>query len=208
MVVSATQVARDRTLHDAAVASPPHLAHLLGTPVKGPSRERDARVTRFAIRRAQLADVERVAPLFDAYRVFYQQQSDLDGARSFLRERLGRDESVVFVAESDAGDAVGFVQLYPVFSSTATPPGRVWLLNDLFVVDAMRRHGIGRALLERAERLARETGAVGLTLSTATDNLRAQRLYEAMGYRRETIFFVYNRMLIEPRSAGAQRGPG
>jgi ribosomal protein S18 acetylase RimI-like enzyme len=57
-------------------------------------------------------------------------------------------------------------------------------------------HGVARALLERAERLARETDSVGITLSTATDNLKAQRLYESMGYRRETVFFVYNRMLI------------
>lgn len=152
-------------------------------------------MTRFAIRRAELADVDRIAPLFDAYRVFYDQKSDVALAAAFLRERLAREESVVFVAEDEDGAAAGFVQLYPSFSSTATPPGRFWVLNDLFVVERLRRHGIGRALLERAERLARETDAVGLTLSTATGNLRAQRLYESMGYRRETIFFVYNRML-------------
>ena len=63
------------------------------------------------------------------------------------------------------------------------------------VAENARRRGVGRALMERSERLARETGAVGLTLSTAVDNLRAQHLYEATGYRRETVFFVYNRLL-------------
>ena len=67
-------------------------------------------------------------------------------------------------------------------------------MNDLFVVEQARKRGVGRALLERAERLARESSAVGLTLSTALDNLRAQRLYESMSYRRDTQFFVYNRM--------------
>ena len=85
---------------------------------------------------------------------------------------------------------LGFVQLYPLWSSTRTPPGRFWLLNDLFVVESARRGGVARALMLRAEQLARETGAVGLTLSTAVDNLRAQPLYESLGYVRDTGFFT------------------
>ncbi len=157
----------------------------------------------FSIRQAGTGDVDSVAPLFDAYRVFYAQRSDLEACRAFLAARIESGESVVFLAESDDGGVVGFVQLYPIFSSTTTPPGRFWLLNDLYVVPESRTHGIGRALLERAERLAQETGAVGLTLSTATDNLKAQRLYESMGYRRETVFFVYNRLLIPTAPSSA-----
>lgn len=149
---------------------------------------------RFAIRRAVVDDVTRLAPLFDAYRVFYGQPSDLEASAAFLRERIERDESAVFFAEDPDRTALGFVQLYPLFSSTTTPPGKFWVLNDLFVVEQARKRGVGRALLERAERLARESGAVGLTLSTALDNLRAQRLYESLSYRRDTQFFVYNRM--------------
>ena len=144
------------------------------------------------MRRAGVEDVEIVAPLFDAYRVFYKQRSDPGLAAAFVGDRLRRGESALFVAEDPDGEAVGFVQLYPAFSSTDAAPGPLWLLNDLYVVEERRRNGVGRALLERAERLARESGAVGLTLSTAVDNLRAQRLYEAMGYRRETVFFTYN----------------
>jgi ribosomal protein S18 acetylase RimI-like enzyme len=149
----------------------------------------------FVVRRASLEDVEPVGLLFDAYRVFYRQAADLDGAQNFIRNRLANDESVIFVAEDAEGKYLGFVQLYPTFASTTTPPGKLWLLNDLFVAENARRRGVGRALMERSERLARETGAVGLTLSTAVDNLRAQHLYEATGYRRETVFFVYNRLL-------------
>lgn len=150
---------------------------------------------RFSVRRAVIDDVALVAPLFDAYRVFYEQPSDLDAAAAFLRERLAHDESAIFLAEDPDRTALGFVQLYPLFASTTTPPGKFWLLNDLFVIESARKHGVGRALMERAERLARESGAVGLTLSTAIENLRAQRLYESMGFRRDTRFFVYNRML-------------
>jgi ribosomal protein S18 acetylase RimI-like enzyme len=142
------------------------------------------------VRQAGPADVDLVAPLFDAYRQFYRQPSDLALAREFLAERLDRQESVIFLAERD-GCAVGFVQLYPLFSSTAARPRRLWLLNDLFVAAAVRGGGVGRALLDRARRLAEETGAVGLELATARTNLAAQRLYQSLGYRLDDQFLRY-----------------
>src|SRR5690242_3953610 len=92
--------------------------------------------------RAAAKDAERVAPLFDAYRQFYKQKPDLAAARTFIAERLQRDESVIFLA-LDGDKAVGFVQLYPCFSSTAMK--RMWILNDLFVTPDARRGEIGRA---------------------------------------------------------------
>ena len=142
------------------------------------------------VRQAGPADVDLVAPLFDAYRQFYGQPSDLALAREFLAERLDRQESVIFLAERD-GCAVGFVQLYPLFSSTAARPRRLWLLNDLFVAAAVRGGGVGRALLDRARRLAEETGAVGLELATARTNVGAQRLYQSLGYRLDDQFLRY-----------------
>jgi GNAT superfamily N-acetyltransferase len=142
------------------------------------------------VRQAGPADADVVAPLFDAYRQFYEQPSDLALARRFIVERLERAESVVFLAERD-GRAVGFVQLYPLFSSTAARPRRLWLLNDLFVAPEARGSGIGRALLARARRLAEETGATGLELATARSNATAQRLYESVGYRRDDAFLRY-----------------
>jgi GNAT superfamily N-acetyltransferase len=142
------------------------------------------------VRQAGPGDVDLVAPLFDAYRQFYQQPSDPALARAFLAERLARGESVVFLAERD-GRAVGFVQLYPLFSSTAGRPRRLWLLNDLFVAPEARGGGVGRALMDRARRLAEETGAVGLELATARTNTGAQRLYESLGYRLDEQFLRY-----------------
>jgi ribosomal protein S18 acetylase RimI-like enzyme len=143
-----------------------------------------------AVRQAGPSDAEIVAPLFDAYRQFYDQPSDPGLARRFIAERLERAESVVFLAERE-GRAVGFVQLYPLFSSTAARPRRLWLLNDLFVAPAARGTGVGRALLARARRLAEETGAAGLELVTARSNATAQRLYESVGYRRDDGFLRY-----------------
>ena len=139
--------------------------------------------------RAELDDLDALVPLFDAYRRFYGQPSDLAGARVFLADRFKRGESVLFLAVVD-GAIVGFTQLYPSFSSVSMK--RLWVLNDLFVTPDARKSGAGRALLERAERWAAETGAKGLTLSTQITNLTAQRLYEACGWTKDDEFIHYH----------------
>jgi GNAT superfamily N-acetyltransferase len=143
------------------------------------------------VKRADLDDLEAVAPLFDAYRAFYGQRSDVAAARSFLDERLRRDESVIFVAVADDGDrgALGFTQLYPSFSSVSL--GRLWILNDLFVRPDARGAGVGRRLLERARDWAVETDAKGLTLATAVNNATARALYESCGWRIDDEFTHY-----------------
>jgi ribosomal protein S18 acetylase RimI-like enzyme len=143
-----------------------------------------------AIRQAGAEDIDLVAPLFDAYRQFYAQPSDQPLARAFIAERLTRGESVIFLAERE-GRPVGFVQLYPLFSSTAARPRRLWLLNDLYVSPEARSGGVGRALMDRALQLAEATDAVGLELATARTNVRAQRLYESLGYRVDEHFLRY-----------------
>jgi ribosomal protein S18 acetylase RimI-like enzyme len=146
------------------------------------------------IREATVADVDLVAPLFDAYRQFYERPADLELSRAFLAGRLRQGESVIFLAEED-GAGLGFVQLYPLFSSTAPRPRRLWLLNDLYVVPAARGRGIGRKLMSRARRLAEDTGACGIELATGRTNLNAQALYQSVGYRRDDEFLRYELIL-------------
>jgi ribosomal protein S18 acetylase RimI-like enzyme len=150
------------------------------------------------IRRAAATeeDVALVAPLFDAYRQFYGQPSDLDLARTFVGDRLRGGESVVFLALAGApaggtapAVALGFTQLYPSFSSVSA--ARLWVLNDLFVTPEARGLGVGHRLLEAARDHARATGARRLVLSTARTNAGAQRLYEAVGYERDDQFLHY-----------------
>ena len=144
----------------------------------------------FSVRRASLDDLDQVAPLFDAYRQFYEQTPDLALAREFLRERLARDESVIFLALRSDGSAIGFTQLYPCFSSARAK--RIFILNDLFVDPAARRCGVGQALLQAAADFGRAEGALRLTLNTAHSNTSAQALYEAAGWRREEVFRRYD----------------
>lgn len=132
------------------------------------------------VRRAVLTDAGTIAPLFDAYRQFYGKPADLQRSRTFIRERLERDESVIFIAEDESGRALGFVQLFPSFTSVQAR--RLWVLNDLYVSDTARGLGVGRALMNAARDHAIETGAKRLTLETMEDNERAWRLYESLGY--------------------------
>jgi ribosomal protein S18 acetylase RimI-like enzyme len=129
-------------------------------------------------------ELHKVAPLFDQYRMFYKQMSDEKGAHVFLLERIQREESVIYVAEEENGEAVGFVQLYPSFSSVSMQ--RLWILNDLYVTKHARGKGVGVALLDKAKELASETRAKGLLLQTAEDNVRAQGIYEEYGFKQES----------------------
>jgi GNAT superfamily N-acetyltransferase len=133
------------------------------------------------ILQAGVEHVALVAPLFDAYRQFYKQPSDLPGATAFLTERLRNGQSFVLLALDDAGVGLGFVQLYPSFSSVRMKP--ILILNDLFVAGEARRGGVGRGLMNAALELARSTGAARLALSTAKDNHTARALYLSLGYQ-------------------------
>ncbi len=146
----------------------------------------------YRIDRARDEDVAVVLPLFLDYLRFYDVPAEEARAHDFLADRLTRGESAIFIArEPDA--VLGFAQLYPGFSSL--DQARQWILEDLFVVPNARKRGVGRALLDSAERLARETGAVRLTLSTAVTNRNAQALYETAGWVRDDAFFTYARTL-------------
>lgn len=144
---------------------------------------------RHSVRRAMPADLDRLVPLFDAYRQFYGQQTDLAVAQQFLNERLSRNESVVLIAEDPNGAAIGFAQLLPSFSSILAAP--IAILHDLFVVPAVRRRGVGTLLLNAAVETARAAGAARLELATAITNEPARRLYEKLGWKRDDEFYVY-----------------
>ncbi len=142
------------------------------------------------VRQATIHDLDLIAPLFDGYRQFYGQPADLDLALRFLRERFRHHDSVLLLAVNEEGEGVGFVQLYPLFSSVRA--ARSYLLNDLFVASMARRHGVAVALMHEAVDFARAVGAVGMSLSTAHMNEPAQRLYESLGWKRDEQFREYS----------------
>lgn len=145
--------------------------------------------SKLGVRQAVLADLDAVAPLFDDYRQFYDQASDVAAARQFLQQRLAHGQSVILLAEWQ-GLAVGFTQLYPSFSSVSM--ASVLLLNDLYVAPTARRMRVGERLLNAAQDHARQLGAVRLSLNTDVQNLPAQALYESMGWARDQKFHAYH----------------
>jgi ribosomal protein S18 acetylase RimI-like enzyme len=145
-------------------------------------------MSEIVILRASLLDTLKLAPLFDAYRSFYGQAPDPEGARRFLEDRLGRRESSLLFAEEE-GEALGFAQLYPSFSSVRMRSALI--LNDLYVIPAARRRGVARELLSAARVLAQDHGAAMVQLETACANAAAQALYLGEGYVQEQGFEHY-----------------
>ncbi len=146
-------------------------------------------MNRIQIRRAHIHDLGLISPLFDLYRQFYEQVSNLAMAENFLAQRLQHNESVIFLA-FDGDAAVGFTQLYPGFSSVSM--ARTFLLNDLYVVASHRRLGVGALLLKAAVAHAQSAQAVRISLTTNVANKTAQAVYEAQGWEREQAFLTYN----------------
>jgi GNAT superfamily N-acetyltransferase len=138
------------------------------------------------IKKIGVEEIESIAFLFDEYRQFYKQPPDIKAAVNFLNQRLGNNQSVVFIAYLDDIPS-GFMQLYPVYSSVGLK--QAWLLNDLYVAVNARKHGVGAALLGAAKKHGEETGSRWLLLQTAADNFTAQSVYEKNGWVKETDFF-------------------
>lgn len=137
---------------------------------------------------AELQHVDAVAEVFDAYRQYYGQSSDIDKAKQFLAERIANKESVIFLALED-NQPLGFTQLYPMFSSVSMR--RSWTLNDLFVKENIRGKGIGKILLATAQNFIIQQGHKGLLLETTPDNTKAQSLYERLGWVREQNYYYF-----------------
>lgn len=138
------------------------------------------------IRRAKKKDIDQLSVLFDKYRIFYKQKGDITTAKLFLKKRMKRKETVIFVAE-EREELIGFTQLFPIFSSVSMK--RAWLLNDLYVNEKARGKGTATQLLNAAKEFGKETNAKWLLLQTAADNYTAQKVYEKNGWIRETDFF-------------------
>jgi GNAT superfamily N-acetyltransferase len=130
-------------------------------------------------RKVIFEDLNQLAELFDQYRVFYHKESDIPAAESFLKERIEKADSEIFVAEND-GKLIGFVQLYPLFSSTRMK--RYWLLNDLFVNENYRGKGFSKELIEETKELAKSTNSAGILLETGKSNDVGNRLYPSCGF--------------------------
>ncbi|MBF8747715.1 GNAT family N-acetyltransferase [Pseudomonas putida] len=141
--------------------------------------------------KATLQHLDLLTPLFVKYREFYGELPYPDSSRAFLEKRLKRDESVIYLAlpDDDDGKLLGFCQLYPSFSSLSLK--RVWILNDIYVAEDSRRMLVADHLMREARKMAKDTQAVRMRVSTTASNEVARKTYESIGFRKDTEFENY-----------------
>ena len=140
------------------------------------------------VREAKLSDLKNLSVLFNSYRMFYGKESDLKVAEEFLRSRIENKDSKIFICEFN-NELSGFVQLYPIFSSTRV--SKYWLLNDLFVDINKRGKGYSKLLIERSKELVIESKACGMMLETEKSNNIGNMLYHSTGFKKNELCNFY-----------------
>jgi ribosomal protein S18 acetylase RimI-like enzyme len=140
--------------------------------------------------KAEEKDLKELGRLFNLYRIFYEEEDDLEKASRYIAERFNHRDSEIFVAQEGNIGLTGFVQLYPSFCSVSAMP--ILILYDLYVDHSHRGKGIGRLLMNAARDFAKDNGFKRLELSTAKDNHIGQSLYESLGYELDEEFLHYS----------------
>ena len=144
----------------------------------------------FKIIDAEVCHIEKVGKLFDLYRQFYKYDSNLNESTNYIKERINKKESKIFIAINKTNEAIGFVQLYETFGSLDL--GKILILYDLYVIKDQRKNKIGRQLMLKSHKYAKKINAKRIQLSTATDNFIGQSLYESLGYVKDADFYTYD----------------
>ncbi|MEI2701268.1 MAG: GNAT family N-acetyltransferase [Baekduia sp.] len=130
-------------------------------------------------------DLDDLLPLMRGYCAFYEVAPGDEALIGLSRALLADPErdGIQLIARDAAGTAVGFATVYWTWSTTSGP-GRLAVMNDLFVTAEARGSGAAEALIEACRSRAREHGAVALQWETALDNARAQAVYDRVGGER------------------------
>ena len=135
--------------------------------------------------RVTAADLPDLLPLVRAYCDFYD-VSPSDEALLAVSRALIADpnrDGVQLIARSGGEEPVGFATVY--WSWDTLIAARVGIMHDLFVIPAARGTGIADLLIEACVEECRRHGAAKLGWQTASDNARAQRVYERVGATRD-----------------------
>ena len=130
---------------------------------------------------------DEVARLYHSYREYFAAGAASDPALSatFLKDRIARSECVLFVALAD-GRAVGFINLYPLWSSWYCK--RIWFVSDLYVDDSARRRGAAALLVERAKAFAKDSGASSMMVELPKNEPHLYKFYANLGFIKDKTF--------------------
>lgn len=148
------------------------------------------------IREYRAEDVLQLEECFVELQDYERRLDDkLDDSRKVSKQYLEylfarRDETggKIFVAEVD-GRVVGFISVWLRVKAKMIEEKEYEYayVSDLVVVTGYRGHGVGRALLQKAEDYATLEGATVLRLRVLAKNEPARRLYKSLGYEERVI---------------------
>lgn len=148
------------------------------------------------IRKATLADTEKLRPLFagslqNMARLQPRQFREAEQDAAFIQAGIVEEHGDVLVLETE-GKIVG---LASVFVEQISPlPFRVQQsyceLDTLYVLEEYRNRGFGLALLEAARAWAKAHDCASLQLMTLGENTGARRFYERTGMRPHKIIYI------------------
>lgn len=142
-------------------------------------------------RKANIGDIGPLSQLLHGYRLFYQKPNQEREEIEFLRARLSRMDSLILLGFTAGNPEVpaGFAQVYHSFSTVQLGP--ILILNDLYVDEKFRGRGLGEELIRGVIRYMQNTGCRKILLQTNLDNFKAQRLYERLGFKKESLSLFY-----------------
>lgn len=138
------------------------------------------------------ADLSQLLPLMRGYCDFYSVNPSDDALLAMSRALIADPEHEGFqlIARDDEGRAIGFATVFWTWATSSA--SRIGVMNDLFVHPDARGAGAADALIAACADRARERGAVSLDWETAHTNLRAQKVYDRVGGKRDDRWLSYS----------------
>lgn len=134
----------------------------------------------FAIRGATPADVPTIFQLIQTLAAYEQLSHTVTGSEEALQQHLFGDRpyAEVLLAHTPS-EVIGYALFFTTYSTFLTRPG-LWL-EDLFVLSAYRRQGVGTALLKALARLASDRDYGRIEWSVLDWNTPAIEFYKRIG---------------------------
>jgi ribosomal protein S18 acetylase RimI-like enzyme len=130
------------------------------------------------LRLATAEDAAEVARLLHDFNTEFDEPTPDAPTLTERTSRLLEEGEIKVLLAGDGPDGLALLRLRAGLWS-AGPEAH---LQELYVVPALRGHGIGRALLEATMEVAREAGATGIDLNTGETDTAARALYESAGF--------------------------
>lgn len=154
--------------------------------------ESAAESTHFFIRRATREDGADLIKLIIALAEFEKlTPPDAEAQKRLLEDGFGerpKFEALLAFREGNTRP-VGYAVFFEMYSTFLARP--TLFLEDLFVLPAYRKRGIGKALLRRCIGLAEERGCGRMEWTCLDWNANAQSTYERLGAQRLSEWYLY-----------------